>query len=67
MDKEDDDLKLNLEETEIFSNSSTKDLNKYIKSNKRNNLGLKAKQKTIKYTNVYLCPKRLEFIPRYTP
>ena len=50
MDKEDDDLKLNLEETEIFSNSSTKDLNKYIKSNKRNNIGLKAKQKTNKYT-----------------
>ena len=50
MDKEDDDLKLNLEETEIFSNSSTKDLNKYTKLNKRSNITLKAKQQTIKYT-----------------
>ena len=51
LNKDDDGLKINLDETEIFSNSSTKDLSKYAKSNKKyNNLGSKAKQKTIKYT-----------------
>ena len=48
--RNDDGLKLNLDETENISNSSTKDLNKYTKLNKRSNITLKAKQQTIKYT-----------------